>query len=184
MNYRGVSIKLIFWCLGVGAFLLSGCTNANRAVTEPAPQRIVEAAAVSVEADEPAAVAITEAAPGASAKPMATKSAKSVAAFDMEQFRVARTLELPYYNDTISSFVFSPDGKTVAGVGRGVAVGDVSKKQCRTRRRVSFRCCGWQALAEVGRASVARTYDRLLRPGALVVRWTICRGLESRSCAG
>lgn len=34
-------------------------------------------------------------------------------------FRVARSLEVPFYNDNIRSFVFSTDGKTVAGVGRG-----------------------------------------------------------------
>ena len=107
-------MKRIFWYLGAGALWLSGCNNANRTASEPAPRKIVEAAPTSVAVNELTAVPITAATPSADGK-----SAKSGAAFDVKQFKVARTLELPAYNDTISGFAFSPDGKTVAGMGRG-----------------------------------------------------------------
>ena len=119
-------IKSIFWCLGTSALLLSGCNQTNQAASEPAPQKITEATPTSVAVNEPAAVLITQATPSANGKSaasgIATQRSKSLAAFDMKQFHLARTLELPYYNDTISSLVFSPDGKTIAGAGRGAAL--------------------------------------------------------------
>ena len=111
-------MKRIFWYLGASALLLSGCNNASQVASEPVAQKITEAASTSVAANENTA-SIAAATPGES-----SESAKSKVAFDMKQFKVARTLELPYYKDTISGFVFSPDGKTVAGAGHGAAIGD------------------------------------------------------------
>ena len=108
----------IFWCLGASALLLSGCNSANQSVSEPAPQNITEAAPTSADANANAG-AIAAATTGETRKP-----AKSEVAFDVKQFKVARTLELPYYKDTISGFAFSPDGKTIAGAGHGVALGE------------------------------------------------------------
>ncbi len=109
-------MKRIFWCLGASALWLSGCNNANQTVSEPAPQKITEAAPTSAAVNENTA-AMAAATPSAGAK--LTKRVEGVAAFDVKQFKVARTLELPNYNDQIWGFVFSPDGKTVAGFGRG-----------------------------------------------------------------
>ena len=118
-------MKRIFWCLGASALWLSGCNNANQTASEPAPQKIVEAAPTSVAinepVNEPTAVPITVATPGAGdlATVIAAKKSKRVAAFDIKRFHLARTLELPYYRDGVHCFAFSPDGKTLAGAGQG-----------------------------------------------------------------
>ena len=104
-------MKQIFWYLGASVLLLSGCKNTKQMASEPAPQRITEATPI---------IQATPSANGeAAVSGVAPKKLKSVSVFDINKFHLARTLELPYYNDEISGFVFSPDGKTVAGVGRG-----------------------------------------------------------------
>ena len=118
-------MKQILWCLCVSAGLLSGCNNANQTASEPVAQEIVEAAPTSVAinepVNEPAAVPIAASTPGAGdvAAVISPKKSRRVAAFDMKRFHLARTLELPYYNDYVTEFAFAPDGKTVAGAGHG-----------------------------------------------------------------
>ena len=123
---------LVVVCASV--LISSGCNGPTQTASEPAPQKITEAtptsAAINEPANEPTAVPIKQATPGANnklaASEIAPKKSKRVAAFDMKKFHVARTLELPYYDDSISGFAFAPDGKTVAGAGRGAAIGDVN----------------------------------------------------------
>ncbi len=123
-------------CLCMGVLILSGCNQANQSASAPvsqkpisqktAPQKRanVPETSVYVYNVEPTAIAVTEAAPSAKTKlgasKVATKKPKVGKAFDLKQFHLARTLELPYYSDSIGKFAFSPDGKTVAGVGYGL----------------------------------------------------------------
>ena len=116
---------LVVLCASV--LMSSGCNGPTQPASEPAPQKITEAApasaAINEPANEPTAVTITVATSGAgdksAASEIAPKKSKRVAAFDMKRFHVARTLELPYYSDYIRKFAFAPDGKIVAGVGGG-----------------------------------------------------------------
>lgn len=103
----------IFCLVCACALVLSGCNRAGQ--LEPSPQMIKESS-VAPPASEAPVDAVTS---GANVK------SGERAPFDIRKFHVVRTLELPVYNDSISGFVFSPDGKTVAGVGRGAIVDKV-----------------------------------------------------------